>query len=220
MATGKIDICVVDDHQIFRKAMIRLLKTFERVGKVVDAENGKQCLQVVADQHPQVVLLDLEMPVMNGIECAEALLKKFPDTKIVILTMHDSGKYMSYMMELGVHSFLLKNTDPEELEKAIYSVVDKDFYHNDLLASVLRKSLKSRLKNERPEFNTVQQPLSDRELEILRLICEERSLREIAVHLAVSEKTIQSHKLNIQTKLSVRSTVGLIKAAYEMGLIS
>lgn len=220
MATAKIDVCVVDDHQIFRKAMMRLLKTFGRVGKVMEAENGKQCLHVVAENNPHVVLLDLEMPVMNGMECAEALLKKSPDTKIVILTMHDSGKYMAYMMELGVHSFLLKNTDPEELERAIYSVVDKDFYHNDLLASVLRKSLKTKLKSERPDFHAAQQALSDRELEILRLICEEKSLREIALHLAVSEKTIQSHKLNIQTKLSVKSTVGLIKAAYDMGLIS
>jgi DNA-binding NarL/FixJ family response regulator len=139
----KIDVCVVDDHQIFRKAMMRLLAMFPRIGEVTEAENGSACLQKMAERLPHVVLLDLEMPVMNGIDCASQLIQKYPDLKIIILTMHDSEKYMLYMLELGVNSFLLKNTDPDELERAIYSVVDKDFYHNDLLVTVLRKSMKT-----------------------------------------------------------------------------
>ncbi len=123
----KIDICIADDHKIFRKAMIRLLKTFKRSGEIFEAGNGEECLQQVKEKKPHLVLLDLEMPVMNGSQCAEQLLRKFPDIKIIVLTMHDSEKYMVYMLELGVHSFLLKNTDPEELEKAISSVVDHDF---------------------------------------------------------------------------------------------
>jgi two-component system, NarL family, response regulator DegU len=213
----KIDVCVVDDHQIFRKALVSLITTFKRIGKVTEAENGNACLRQVAESNPQVILLDLEMPVMNGIDCASQLIQKYPDLKIIILTMHDSEKYMLYMLELGVNSFLVKNTDPEELERAIYSVVDKDFYHNDLLASVLRKSMKTKLHSERPEFLLPE--LTPRERDILRLICEEKNIKEIAHALDVSEKTVHSHKLNIQGKLKVKSTVGLIKAAYQLGII-
>ncbi len=215
----KIDVCLTDDHQIFRKAMMRLLRTFDRIGEIYEAGNGEECLRQVKEKKPQVVLLDLDMPIMNGSECAEQLLKRFSEVKIVVLTSHDSEKYMLYMLELGVNSFLLKNTDPDELERAIYSVADNDFYHNELLNSVIRKSLKDRLHSARPNFNK-EHPISDREREILKMICDEISLKDIANRLAVSEKTVQTHKLNIQSKLQVKGTVGLVKAAYEIGLIS
>ena len=133
--------------------------------------------------------------------------------------MHDSEKYMLHMMEIGVHSFLLKNTDPDELERAIYSVVDKDFYHNDLLVSVLRKSMRNKLKSKRPDFSP-SSVLTEREQEVLRMICEEKSIKEIALRLDVAEKTIHTHKLNIQNKLEVKSTVGMVRVAYELGVIS
>lgn len=215
----KIDVCVVDDHQIFRKAMMRLLTMFPRIGEVTEAENGSACLQKMAERLPHVVLLDLEMPVMNGIDCASQLIQKYPDLKIIILTMHDSEKYMLYMLELGVNSFLLKNTDPDELERAIYSVVDKDFYHNDLLVTVLRKSMKTKLQSERPEFSALSE-LTPRERDVLRMICEEKTMKEIASALLISEKTAHTHKLNIQGKLKVKGTVGLIKSAYEFGIIT
>lgn len=215
----KVDICLTDDHQIFRKAMVKLLRTFDRVGEIYEAANGEECLLKVKEKKPHVVLLDLNMPLMDGSRCAEQLIKKFSDIKIIILTSHDSEKYMLYMLELGVNSFLLKNTDPEELEKAIYSVADNDFYHNELLNSVIRKSLKDRFALNRPNFNN-ENPISEREREILKMICDEISLKEIANRLSVSEKTIYTHKLNIQSKLKVSSTVGLVKAAYEMGLFN
>jgi two-component system, NarL family, response regulator DegU len=213
----KINICVTDDHQIFRKAMIRLLKTFTRIGEICEAGNGEECLKQVKEKKPQVVLLDLDMPVMGGKECAELLLKKFPDVKIIVLTMHDSEKYMVFMLELGVHSFLQKNTNPEELEKAIHSVVDHDFYYNELLNAAIHRSMQVKTKQE--QLTVGYKELSKREEEILRLICTEKSLKEIALLLMLSEKTVQSHKLHIQTKLGVKSTVGLVKVAYELGLI-
>jgi len=218
MESTKIDICIVDDHHIFRKAVCQLLKTFPRIAEVSDAENGLKCLELVAKNRPHVVLLDLEMPVMNGVECAEQLILKYPDLKIIILSMHDNEKSILHMIEIGVNSFLLKNSDPAELERAIYSVVDRDFYHNDLLVSVLRKSMRSQLKARRPDFAAAS-VLTDREQEVLRLICEEKSTKEIASMLGINEKTVHSHKLNVQTKLEVKTTVGLVRAAYEMGLI-
>lgn len=213
MSIEEIKICVVDDHQIFRKAMMRLLKTFGRVADVSEAENGRQCLELVKEKSPHIVLLDLEMPGMNGIDCAEVLVQKFPEVKIIILTMHDSERYMSYLLELGVHSFLLKNTDPAELETAIYAVFDNDFYHNELISNALRQKVKAK----KPSFQ-LKTSLTERELEILRMICQELSLKDIAARLSVSEKTVQTHKLNIQTKVGAKGTVGLVKVAYEMGL--
>jgi len=212
-----IDVCIVDDHNLFRKAMIRLLKTFKRVKEVTEAQHGKELLVQLSQKAPQVILLDLEMPIMNGVETAEQVIPKYPDVKIIVLTQHDSQKFMLHMLEMGVHSFLLKNANPDELEKAIYSVVDKDFYHNDLVSAVMRKSMA--MKSERPSF--IRNELSDREKEIFRMICkDELSLKEISVRLNISEKTIHSHKANIQAKLGVKNTVGMIKFAYENGLLS
>jgi len=117
---------------------------------------------------------------------------------------------------MGVHSFLFKNANPDELERAIYSVYDKDFYHNDLISSVMRKSIA--LRAEKPVFSKMGE-LSDREKEIFKLICEELSLKEIGQRLNISEKTIHSHKANIQSKLGVKNTVGMIKYAYENGML-
>ena len=114
-----------------------------------------------------MILLDLEMPVMNGVETAEQIIPKFPDLKVVVLTQHDSEKFMLHMLELGVHTFLLKNSNPEELEKAIYAVYDNDFYNNDLVSNVMRRSIT--LKSERPVFSRFSE-LTEREKEIFELI--------------------------------------------------
>lgn len=210
-----IRMCIADDHNLFRKAMARMLRTFDRIEYVGEANNGKELVNLLKSDLFHVVLLDLEMPVMNGAEAAEQILSKYPDVKVIVLTNHESESYMLHMLELGVHSFLLKNVDPDELERAIYSVVDKDFFHNDLLASVLRRSI----QGMRPSFND-EVELSDREKTVLKLICEEVPLKEISVRLSVSEKTIYSHKANIQSKLGVKNTVGMIKYAFHHGYIS
>jgi DNA-binding NarL/FixJ family response regulator len=132
--------------------------------------------------------------------------------------MHDSEKYILHMMETGVHAFLLKNTEPEELEKAIYSVAEKDFYHNDLVASVLRKNVKEKKAGQRPMFR--QTELTEREKEILILTCQELTIREIGQRLSLSENTVRNHRVNIMDKIGVNNTVGLVKYAYESGLIS
>lgn len=216
---SKIDVCVIDDHQLFRKAMMRLLKTFKRINEVTEAENGQACLQLLKQQQPHVLLLDLEMPVMNGVDCAEAVLKKYPEIKIIILTMHDSEKYMLYLMEMGVHSFLLKNTGPEELEMAIQQVVDNDFYHNELLNSVLRKGIHlNGKKMEKPAFAKLAN-LTDREQEVLRMICREMSVKDMALELGVAPSSVQTYKTRIMAKLGIKNTIGLLRFALETGLI-
>src|SRR5688572_21034331 len=117
----QLKVYIADDHTLFRKAMVNLLRSFERINVVKDAENGKELLGLIKNEVPDVVIVDLQMPVMDGSEASKQILQKYPDIKIIVLTMHDSNKFILHMMDLGVHAFLLKNTEPDELEKAIYA---------------------------------------------------------------------------------------------------
>ncbi|MEO8472313.1 MAG: response regulator transcription factor [Chryseolinea sp.] len=210
-------VYIADDHTLFRKAMVSLLQTFERVSLVKDAENGKELLTLIRYEAPDVVIVDLQMPIMDGSETCEHIISRYPDIKIIILTMHDSGKFILHMMEMGVHAFLLKNTEPDELEKAIYSVAEKDFYHNELVASVLKKDAKAKIPKNKPLFHHGE--LTEREQEILLLICQELTMKEIGQKLFLSENTVRNHRVNIMEKVGVHNIVGLVKFAYEMGLV-
>jgi two-component system response regulator DegU len=212
-----LKVYIADDHTLFRKAMVNLLRSFERVVDVKDAENGKELLSLIKYDIPDVVLVDLQMPLMDGAEASTHILQKYQEVKIIILTMHDSNKFILHMMDMGVHAFLLKNTEPDELEQAIYAVADKDFYHNDLVATVLRKNVKDRKSGQRPNFEHAE--LTDREREILLLICQELTMKEIGQRLFLSENTVRNHRVNIMDKVGVNNIVGLVKYAYETGIV-
>jgi two-component system response regulator DegU len=214
----EIKVFIADDHTLFRKAMVNLLQTFSRVSLVKDAENGKELLALIKQEPPDVALIDLQMPIMDGNDTCEYLVAKYPGIKLIVLTMHDSEKYILHMMEMGVHGFLLKNTEPDELERAIYSVYDKDFYHNDLVASVLRKSVRDKVTPNRPDFSKTE--LSDREKEILLMICRELTMREMAQRLSLSENTVRNHRANIMEKIGAHNMVGMVRYAYDSGLIN
>jgi two-component system, NarL family, response regulator DegU len=212
----KLKVYIADDHTLFRKAMVNLLQTFEDIGEVKDAENGKALLTLMKYEVPDVAIIDLQMPVMDGTDTCEAIVDKYPEVKIIVLTMHDSERYILHMMEMGVHAFLLKNTEPDELEEAIHSVIEKDFYHNDLVASVLRKNVKEKKAGQRPNFSS---ELSEREKEVVKLVCQELTIKEIGQKLSISENTVRNHRVNIMEKVGVNNMVGLVKYAYETGLV-
>jgi two-component system response regulator DegU len=215
--SNKLRIYIADDHTLFRKAMVNLLSTFKRVSEVKDAENGKELLTLMKYDVPDVAIVDLQMPVMDGSETCQAIIQKFPDVKLIILTMHDSEKYILHMMEMGVHAFLLKNTEPDELERAIYAVVEKDFYHNDLVASALRKNFNDKKHTRNPLLKSTE--LSDREKDIVRLLCQELTNKEIGDRLGLSERTVENHRYRILEKLNLKSTIGLVRYAYDSGII-
>lgn len=212
-------IYITDDQTLFRKGMARLVKTFSKVGRVEEAGNGKELLSLIKTEAPDAVLLDLEMPVMDGIEAAERIITKYPKVKIIILSMHDSHQHIYSLMELGAHAFLLKNAEPEEVEEAIKSVIENDFYQNQLVTEALRKGAMNKKAAElRPSFGLTN-PLTEREKEILVLICQEMTMKVISQRLNLSERTVQNHRANIIDKLGVKNTVGLVRYAYESGLI-
>jgi two-component system, NarL family, response regulator DegU len=213
----ELKVFIADDHTLFRKAMVNLLQSFENVGEVKDAENGKELLTLMKYSEPDVAVVDLQMPVMDGVETCENILRKFQNVKIIVLTMHDSEKYILHMIEMGVHAFLLKNTEPEELEKAIQNVVKQDFHHNDLVANVLRKNVLDKKGSQRPVFR--QANLSEREKEILLLICQELTMKEIGQRLSLSENTVRNHRANIMEKTGSGNMIGLVRFAYDTGML-
>lgn len=217
---GKLTVYIADDQTLFRKGMSRLVKSFGQVKEVKEAENGKELLALVKEQQPDVILMDLEIPVMDGVEATEKIIAKYPDIKIIVLSMHDTQQHIFYLMEIGAHAFLLKNAEPEEVKEAIVSVMKHDFYQNQIVIEALRKGAidQRKQKQVRPIFQETA-PLTDREKEVLQLICRELTMKEIGDKLALSEKTIQNHRARIMIKLNARNTVGLVKYAYESGLI-
>lgn len=214
---NKLKVYIADDHTLFRKAMVNLLQTFKYVSEVKDAENGKELLTLIKYDVPDVAIVDLQMPVMDGSETCETIIQKYPDVKIIILTMHDSEKFILHMMEMGVHAFLLKNTEPDELERAIYAVVEKDFYNNDLVASAIRKNYSDKKHTRNPLLKSTE--LSDREKDIVGLLCQELTNKEIGDRLGLSERTVENHRYRILEKLNLKSTIGLVRYAYENGII-
>jgi DNA-binding NarL/FixJ family response regulator len=211
---SKIRIYLADDHILFRKGLIRLIQSFKRVGEIKEASNGKELLKLINESPPDVVLVDLHMPVMGGYEVCEWVEKHHQDVKVIILTMEDSEEYIQQLISLGAHAYLSKSAPPEEVEKAIYSVVDNDFYHNDLVIRALRNFTiqVTRIRRDAPQF-------TDREIEIIRLICEEYTMRQIANRLDLSESTIQNQRAAIMDKMNVKNTAGLVKYAFTKKLV-
>lgn len=210
---SKLKVYIADDHTFVRKGMIRLLNTFHRIGEVRDAAGGKELIELVRHTPPDVVILDLEMPGLNGFDTAKHLVQHHPDVKILILTMHTEEVFILNLIELGVHGFLNKNAVPEEVELALYAVYDRDFYRNEIVNRALQNGVK-----RAPAVPTTSR-LSSRELEILLLICQELTPSEISGRLEISEKTFFNHRANILAKVGVRGNVGLVKYAYQNGLL-
>lgn len=206
-------VYLADDHTVVRSGMSRLLKTFSRVGEVAEAANGKELIRLVEAKVPDAVILDVEMPVMGGIETTRYLNQNFPSVKILILTMHTEEAFVIRLMDIGVHAFLSKTCGPDEVEKALYAIVERDFYRNDIVERALSK-LQSGAKADK-----LHHKLTSRELEILVLICQELAPGEISERLQISEKTFFNHRANLLMKTECRTNVGLVKYAHEHGLL-
>jgi two-component system, NarL family, response regulator DegU len=210
----KINVCIVDDHTLFRHGMKRLLETFKRVGTIWEAANGKELLDNIEEKGANVVLLDLNMPVMDGKQACSLLEQHFPDVRIIILSMENNAEWIDLMIQMGANGYLSKDVDGTELEDAIYSVFDKGFYYNQLVVESIRMAGRQTKGSNRDNL------LSDRELNIVKFICEEYTMREISQFMGITEKTVQNHRTSIMQKLGVRNTAGLVKYAIYNQLIS
>ena len=137
----RIKVLAADDHTLFRKGTVMLLKTFPEVGEVYEATNGQEVLQKLDQEDIDIVLMDLDMPVLDGIETSKKALSKYPKIHIIVVSMIDSLSVISDLIEIGVHSYLIKDAEPSEVHRAILSVINKDFYYNQIVARALHQKV-------------------------------------------------------------------------------
>ncbi|MFT6881814.1 MAG: two-component system response regulator DegU [Marinoscillum sp.] len=215
MEGSEISVLMADDHTLFRRGMSILIRTFGFIGDVKDVANGQEALNALSERHFDVLLLDLEMPVLDGWETAKQVVTKFPDTHIIMISMHNSLQLISDLIEIGVHSYLLKSSEPDEVEKAMRSVMNNDFYYNQLVSKALHQKIINNL-----ESNDDKNPLTKRETEILGLICQELTMKEIGERLFISEQTIHTHRKNLMKKTDSKNAVGLVKFAIKQQIVT
>jgi two-component system, NarL family, response regulator NreC len=206
-----IKIIIADDHNLFREGLKMLLRKDKEFEVVAEAESGKELLEILAHQETDIVLMDISMPEMSGLETMKLAKKQFPKLRFIMITMHAEGQYVVQAVKNGAYGYLLKNSDEEELKFALKSVALGKKYFNQEISTLMANSLS--------EHDMGNSKLSQRELEILGLVAQGKITKEIADKLCVSTRTIETHRNNMMKKLNVQNTAELIKKATEMKLI-
>jgi DNA-binding NarL/FixJ family response regulator len=210
----KISVYLVDDHSLFREGLKLLLSNLEYIDKIYEAENGQQFINGLAEHPVDVVMLDIEMPVMNGVQAARLAREMHPAIKVIALSMYSDESYYLSMIEAGACGFLLKNSNFQEVEKAIIDVCnDKSYLSIEILNNILRQPQKN-------NFKTATENLTERESEILLLICSGLTNVEMADRLGLSKRTIDKHRENLLLKTQSRNTANLVIFALKNGYLN
>ena len=214
---SKIKIAIADDYKIYRDGLKVGLSADENLEVVAEADNGEDLLKLLEQYTPDVILMDLKMPIMDGMEATKVVRKKYPAIKVLVITMYEDDKFIIHLMENGANGYLLKNTEPEEIRKSIYSVHENGYYFNDVVNKALLKKLV--LKNNlKPSFNQNVE-LSEREMEVLKLICEEKTAAEIGKEIFLSPRSVEGIRQRLIEKVGVRNTAGLVMFAVKNAIV-
>ncbi|MCT4624956.1 MAG: response regulator transcription factor [Schleiferiaceae bacterium] len=211
-----INIAIVDDHKLFREGIASILSEKEGIKVVLQAENGEEFLNQLGKTSIDVALLDLEMPVLNGIQTMEVLYQNNSETRVIIVSQNKKSEVISSLMLLGAKGYLQKDASPNDLYEAILAVKHTGFYFNDLVSRAKLVELASE-EQINPQFNYGEE-LTPREKQVLELICNEFTTQEIAARLILSPKTIENHRSRIMDKTGVRNTAGLVVFAIKHNL--
>ncbi len=213
---SKKKIAVVDDQCLFRQGLISLLKEYDKLDVIIEASNGKELLEKMKVKQPDVVLLDLEMPLMDGIETTVSIKSRYPKVKVIILTMHTDDEFIIHLLEKGASGFLPKDKDIEIVVDAIYSVLEKGYYFDERISKAMVKGL-VKTKKTNPSFTA--HYLSEKEIVIINLICKEYTNKEIADKLFISPRTVDTHRENILLKTGAKNTAGIVMYAVKNNLL-
>lgn len=198
-------ILVVEDHTIYREAIVEILNKTNLTNGVDEAENGKVALEKIESKQYDIVFLDIEMPELNGIETSKIIKEKYPEIKIIILTSHQYNSKVIELIDMGISAYLLKNTDKQELINAIEKVIDGDLYLSKDVYDVYAKHLIYNTPKSENDYH-----LTEREIEIIKLLCQQFSANEIAEKLFISEQTVKNHRYRIMKKLNTNSVIGIV----------
>jgi len=209
----KIKVMIVDDHPIVREGLRELLETNEEIEVIAEAEDGYECLRLMNEVRPDIVFMDIKLPGINGIETTRLLYDKYPQVKIIILTIYDDDQYVTEAIQSGAKGYILKNVKKDELMKIIYSVMSGQAYLDPSVTANVLLRLQNGKKGPHVSDKT---KLTQREFEILKGIVAGQTDREIANSLIISDYTVRSHIKNIFRKLKVTSrTNAVTKAVHE-----
>jgi len=212
-----IKVAIADDHVLFRAGVKSALSVNKDIKMIAEADNGMQLLTVLKHVQPDVILLDIQMPVMDGISTLPEIKKLYPDIKVIMLTMHNDHSMISKLMELGANSYLTKNSDSEIIYQAIKTVHEQEFFFNQLTNKALIDGL--RIKRQAEASLPIDAKLSDKEITILRMICEEKSTKEIADLVDLSPRTVEAIRDKLKVKTGSKSLAGLVMYAVKSGII-
>jgi two-component system, NarL family, response regulator NreC len=205
---SRLKVIVADDHRLFRSGIILTLRGINKISHIQEAENGREVLELLQQEHYDVVLMDISMPVMNGVVATKEIAKQFPKTKVIAVSMYEDDEHIMTMFHAGASGYLFKNTDKNEIENALDEVIIKQnlYWPRSIGDKLFNKMiLKKRVQNV-----SCQELFSDREKEIIRLICAEYSTKEIADYLHLSQKTVAWHRENLMQKSHAKNTAGLV----------
>lgn len=211
-----IKIVIADDHQLFREGIAKLLSNAPEIEVVAQAENGEEAVEKVRDYSPDMILMDIGMPKLNGIEATRLIAIEFPEVKILVLSMHTEKEYIKGILDAGASGYLLKMCTYTQLIEGIKSVAEGRKYLSEQVTEIV---LKDYLAKEEGNLDP-KAALSKRELEILKLFAEGKSSREISESLFISIKTVGTHKQHILKKLKLKTNADMVKYALKQGLIS
>ncbi len=212
---GKVRILLADDHTILREGIKVLLNRERDMEIVAEAEDGAQALEKVRTAKPDVVVMDISMPKIGGLEVTREITETFPDVKVVILTMHDNEEYLVQALKSGAKGYVLKEAAATDLAEAIRAVVRGDAY---LYPAVARKLVDDYVNRVRT-IKTASESLTPREREVLKLVAEGHTNREIADYLGISVKTVENHRANLMRKLDLHDRTELARYAIKIGLV-
>jgi len=214
----KIKLAIADDHKIFRNGLKATLEDCGNFDLMLEASNGKQLIAMLNTALPDVILMDIKMPELDGIQTTAHIKQHYPNIKVLALSMFNEDKYIVDMMKAGASGYLLKNAEPEEIIEAISTVYQKDYYFNEHLSVTLIKQLSSNNKNG----GATQYPVdfNDREIEVLKLVCQEYSNQEIADKMCLSVRTVEGYRARLFEKTHSKNLVGLVIFAVRTGIIS
>lgn len=213
----QIRVAIADDHQIFRKGVILSMRSYTNIKFIFEAVNGEDLLNKIAIDEPDVILCDLKMPIKDGIDTTKQITKDYPKIRVIILTMYEDERFVGHLMDCGAAGYLLKNTEPAEIRKAIQDVVSNGFFLNTFVNKVLIKKNYGKTK-----FNpslTTEIVVTEREKEVLTLVCMEFTATEIAKKMDISSRTVEAIKDRLMERFGVKNSVGLVFYAMKNQLI-
>ena len=211
-------IVLAEDHTILRAGLRALLASREDFEVVGEAENGREAVRIVDKHVPDLLIIDLSMPKLNGMEAIKEIKGRHPQVKIIVLTVHKSDEYIVASLDAGANGYILKDASHNELILAIEYVMDGKVFLSPSISDKVMNAYLEMKKGNKPK--SVLDLLTTREIEILKLIAEGHKNKDIAVHLCISSKTVEKHRSNLMEKLDIRNTAALTAYAIEKGIAS